>query len=114
MLPVARLLSSINPEESGTALNLAMTLLDYAGACALSSDDKKLDQAKRCLDEAGQVLETVGSNACVDDGWFGYHGAQIEGSLKAIDRELAPLHSQFIEVADKFRQALSRCSNPKQ
>ena len=112
-LPVARLLFNTYPEESGTALNLALALLDSAGACALSGDDKKLDQAKRYLEEADRILEIIGSKACADEDWFCYHETQIEGSLEAIDAGLAPLHSQFVDVSNRFREALARCSNPK-
>jgi hypothetical protein len=121
LVAIAHLILKINPDDAGSSLNLALALMDGAGALALLHDQDKLDLAAHCLNEVNQVLEAVGDKRCANDGWTRYHANQIDGTLQAIsgvmetagregntglETRLRSLRSQFESLADRFKEML--------
>jgi hypothetical protein len=125
--PLARLIFDQNPEDAGPALNLALTMMNCAGAAALQSDDGKLDEAMRCLDEGTRIIDKIGEQQCASNGWIRYYKQQTDGSLQAIERSLAAaeqnhasrlekslsaLRSQFQKTSARFQEAISKAALP--
>lgn len=102
--PLARQILDLNPEDPGAALNLALAMMDCAGAAALQTDSGKFDEASRCLDEAVRILDSVGRRQGGNDFWIHYHKNQTDVALKAFDRSLAVAEQ---EKAHELVQSLS-------
>ena len=128
-VPLAKLILDSNPEDASMGLNLAMAMMDCAGAAALQPDPVTLDEASRWLDEAIRILDTLGKRPCSDGGddsyagWTHYHKNQTDAALKAFDRSLAAaeqdkaalvaqslsaLRSRFQTVAAQFQKAAAK------
>ena len=91
-VPLAQLILDSNPEDAGMTLNLALAMVDCAGAAAFQPSPINLDEASRYLDEAIRILDRLGERQCSDgsdDGWTHYHKNHIDAALKVFDRSLA-------------------------
>ncbi len=122
LVAVAQLVFKTNPDDAGAAFNLALALMDGAGALVLSPDKDTLNLAAHCLDEANQVLDALGGRSSMNDAWIRYHNRQIEGTLQAIayvmetagqsddpqlETNLRSLHSQFENLVSRFKETLA-------
>jgi hypothetical protein len=125
LVAVAQLIFKTNPGDDAAAFNLALALMDGAGALVLSPDKDKLNLAAHCLDEANQVLDALGDGGSGNDSWIRYHERQIEGTLQAIadgveakgqqddpelKTDLRSFHSQYENLAARFKEALASSS----
>jgi hypothetical protein len=121
LVAVAQLIFKVNPDDAGSTLNLALALMDGAGALALLHDGDKLDLATHCLEEVSQVLEAVGDKRCANDSWIRYYENQIDGTLQGIsgvietagregntdlETRLRSLRSRFESLAGRFKETL--------
>ena len=91
-VPLAKLILDSNPQDASMALNLALAMMDCAGAAAFQPGPINLDEASRCLDEALRILDTLRERPCSDGsniGWTHFHKNQTDAALKALDRSLA-------------------------
>ena len=115
--PLARMILDLNPQDTGATLNLALAMMDCAAIAAIQTDDGKLAEASRCLDEAVRILDAVGDAQGSDDTWIRYHKIQTDAALHRIHRSLAvaeqgktpllaqglsALRSRFQTVATRF------------
>lgn len=118
--PLARQIMDLNPEDTGTALNLALAMMDCAGTAAIQTDSCKLDEASDSLDEAVRILGAIGIGQNGNDFWIHYHKDQTDAALRALDRGLAvaeqekaslvaqglsELRSRFQTIASMFQEA---------
>jgi hypothetical protein len=116
LLPVARLLFNADANEPGIALSLALALISSSGTVALSGGEAEIEEAARYLDEADQLLRSLGDQSYADDGWFRYHDKQIEIMLRAFDSisperdtaSLQSLRSRFTEVSGRLQEVIAR------
>ncbi len=120
LLPVARLLFNADPNEPSFALNLALALIASSGTVALSGGEAEIEDAARLLSEADQLLGGLGAQSYSDDGWFRYHGKQIEVMLRAFNSiasardtaSLQLLRTQFTQVSGRLQETITRLAPP--
>jgi hypothetical protein len=125
--PLAQLIFDSNPEDTGTALNLALAMMDCAGAAAFHTDGAKLDEAARCLDEAGRILGSIDGRQGGNNFWIRYHKNQLAAALNALGRSLAiaeqekasfvvqdlsALCSRFQTISSIFQEAAAKAAPP--
>ena len=124
-LPLARHIYVSSPDDASAELNLALTVMDCAGVAALVADSGRLDEASRSLDDAVQLLNSIGERRGSDDRWIRYHKSQTDSALLAIDRSLASakqrnetglaqglsaLRARFQTVIAQFQEAAVKSS----
>lgn len=113
-VPLAKQIFDSIPEDAGTALNLALAMMDSAGASILQNKDGALQEASQCLDEAMRILGTVGDGQNANHFWIHHHKAQLDASMEAFDRnpeqtpELSALYSRFKAASAAFQEAAAR------
>lgn len=122
-LPLARQIAGSSARDTAIALNLALALMDGAGAAAALRDKEKLEEADRHLEEASRILDAAGDKKCSEDGWVRCHGHQIGKSLEALDKwmsavkkegnsalesGLAAIHSKFRNIAQRLQGKIIR------
>jgi len=119
-VPLAQMIFDSNPDDTGTSLNLALAMMDCAGAAALHADGARLDEVSHCLDQADRILRSVGERRGGNDFWIHYHKQQIDAAIRVFNRRLAAaenenstidaqklsaLRSRFQTVASTFQEA---------
>jgi hypothetical protein len=125
-VPLAKLILDSNPQDASMALNLALAMMDCAGAAAFQPGPINLDEASGCLDEALRILDMLREHPSSDGsniGWTHFHKNQTDAALKALDRSLAAteqgkddslaqrlseLCAQFKTVAARFQEAAAK------
>lgn len=113
-VPLARQIFDSIPEDAGTALNLALAMMDSAGASILRNKDGALQEASQYLDEAMRILDSAGDTQNGNHFWIHHHKAQLDASLEAFDRspeqtpDLSALHSRFQAASIAFQEAAAR------
>ncbi len=111
MLPLARLLFNADPGDAGIALNLALALMLSSATAVLAGGEDESEEATRLLNEAERALNSVAGLPCSDDGWFGYHGRQIEVARRELDRTIPsehPFRSRWTEISHRFQAAAAK------
>jgi hypothetical protein len=125
-VPLAKMILDSNPQDASMALNLALAMMDCAGAAAFQPGPINLGEASRYLDEALRILDTVRERTWSDGGnvgWTHFHNKQTDAARKALDRSLAAaeqnkddslaqrlseLCTQFKTVAARFEEAAAK------
>ena len=125
-VPLAKMILDSNPQDASMALNLALAMMDCAGAAAFQPGPINLGEASRYLDEALRILDTLRERPWSDGGnvgWTHFHKKQTDAARKALDRSLAAaeqdkddnlaqrlseLCTQFKTVAARFQEAAAK------
>ena len=120
LVAVAQLIFKTYPDDAGSSFNLALALMNGAGALALLADTNKLELAAHCIDEANQVLDEIGDKACANDVWILRHERQIDATLQMIagaaeaarqkddsslETSLQALRPRFENLAGRFKSS---------
>ncbi len=108
LLPIARLLHSENPDDSGIAMNLALSWTLCAGAAILQSGDQSIKNTEQYLGNAEQVLGSIVDASGADTGWIRFQDRHFEGILQALQRRLARLEEE--EHSDERKVLAGICS----
>jgi hypothetical protein len=88
LVPLAELLSDLNPADPGITVNFALSLMDRVGVLALQAGIGYLEQAEQCLRKADRLLNHVKGQHVPIDGWTRYHARQNERTLRAMDHAI--------------------------
>jgi hypothetical protein len=118
-VPLAKLILDSNPQDASMRLNLALAMMDCAGVAAFQPGPINLDEASRYLDEALQILDTLGERLGSDGsdiGWTHFQKNQTDAALKAFDHSLAAaeqdkddsLARRLFELRARFKAIAAR------